>query len=146
MQEEPVKVARTFRWEMGHRLPYHSGGCENVHGHSYKMEVEIQGKPDEKGMVLDFYDIDAIVKPLLDKMDHAFMCTRSDELMVQFFQNAGLKVIYVDFYSTVENIARFVLSHIKSALAKYPNVESVTIRLFETRTEYAEIQAFLKLA
>ena len=40
-----MKIAKEFRWEMGHRLPEHFGLCKNIHGHSYKMVVEFEGEP-----------------------------------------------------------------------------------------------------
>ena len=39
-----MKIAKEFRWEMGHRLPEHFGLCKNIHGHSYKMIVEFEGE------------------------------------------------------------------------------------------------------
>jgi len=42
---------------MAHRLPFHDGGCRNVHGHSYSMTIELVGEPDRNGMVLDYFDM-----------------------------------------------------------------------------------------
>ena len=25
-------ISKQFRWEMGHRLPFHEGLCKNIHG------------------------------------------------------------------------------------------------------------------
>jgi len=41
-----MKIAKEFKWEMGHRLPEHFGQCKNIHGHSYKMLVEFEGEID----------------------------------------------------------------------------------------------------
>ena len=27
-----MKIAKEFRWEIGHRLPEHFGLCKNIHG------------------------------------------------------------------------------------------------------------------
>ena len=61
-----MKIAKEFRWEMGHRLKFHKGKCINLHGHSYKMMVEFTGDVDENGMVLDYYDVKEIISPLVD--------------------------------------------------------------------------------
>jgi len=50
-----MKIAKEFRWEMGHRLPEHTGLCRNIHGHSYRMVVEITGDVLANGMIIDFY-------------------------------------------------------------------------------------------
>ena len=43
-----MKIAKEFNWEMGHRLPEHFGKCKNIHGHSYKMMVELEGDLDDE--------------------------------------------------------------------------------------------------
>ena len=60
-----MKIAKEFHWEMGHRLPEHFGLCKNIHGHSYKMIVEFEGELDEQGMVIDFYDVEKIIAPII---------------------------------------------------------------------------------
>ena len=42
-----------------------------VHGHSYEMTVRISGEINESNCwVIDFEDIDKIVKPVVEKLDH----------------------------------------------------------------------------
>lgn len=61
-----------FSFSAAHRLPYYDGPCFRMHGHNYKLQVVITGKPDPRtGMILDFEDIRRIVeKELLAKVDH----------------------------------------------------------------------------
>lgn len=65
-----MKIAKEFHWEMGHCLPEHFGNCKNIHGHSYKMMVELEGTQDESGMIMDYYDLKKIVNPVIEKLDH----------------------------------------------------------------------------
>ncbi len=138
-EKKLVKVAQTFRWEMGHRLPRHSGGCKNLHGHSYKMIVELVGWLRSDGMVIDYYDIKKEIKPLVAALDHSFLCSTDDELMVSFLKTVDLKAVYVDFPSTAENIARYFLAAIRTGLKRHENLRSVTVRVYETENEYAEV-------
>lgn len=41
-----------------------------MHGHNYKVDVYVQGELDARGFVLDFFDLDAVMAPLLAKVDH----------------------------------------------------------------------------
>ena len=75
-----MKIAKEFNWEMGHRLPEHFGKCKNIHGHSYKMMVELDGDVNDNGMVMDYYDLKKIVNPIVENLDHAFMVYEQDEL------------------------------------------------------------------
>lgn len=132
-----MKVAKEFRWEMGHRLPEHFGNCKNIHGHSYKMIVEFEGEMNKDEMIIDFYDIDRIIKPLIEKLDHAFMVNKNDTEVIEFLDRLKSKKLVVDFNSTVENICKFVLNEIKKADLSQ-NISSVSVRIYETNEDYAE--------
>ena len=132
-----MKVAKEFRWEMGHRLPEHFGNCKNIHGHSYKMIVEFEGEMNKEEMIVDFYDVDKMIKPLIDKLDHAFMVNTHDKVVVEFLEKIKSKMLIVEFNSTVENICKFVLNEIKKfELPK--NIRSVSVKIYETNEDYAE--------
>jgi 6-pyruvoyltetrahydropterin/6-carboxytetrahydropterin synthase len=140
-----TRIAKDFRWEMAHRLPNHNGGCRNVHGHSYRMWVELAGEPDDQGMVMDYFDLKKIVDPLISEIDHAFLCDRTDTLIVDFLESSGLKAVYVDFPTTAENLAKWFFDRLKS-LFYPPNEQSPTkhlrelrVRIQETERTYAEV-------
>ena len=132
-----MKIAKEFRWEMGHRLPEHFGQCKNIHGHSYKMLVEFEGELDENGMVIDYYDVEKIVKPIIEKLDHAFLVNKDDELTIEFLEKLNSKKVIIDFESTVENICIYLLTKIKSADLP-ANVNAIMVRVSETEEDYAE--------
>src|SRR3972149_8303967 len=132
-----MKIAKEFKWEMGHRLPEHFGNCKNIHGHSYKMIVEFEGELTKDEMIIDFYDVDKMIKPLLDKLDHAFMVNKNDKDVIEFLEKIKSKILVVDFHSTVENICKYFLEEIKKPdLPK--NISSVSVKIYETNEEYAE--------
>jgi 6-pyruvoyltetrahydropterin/6-carboxytetrahydropterin synthase len=132
-----MKIAKEFRWEMGHRLPEHFGLCKNIHGHSYKMIVEFEGNLNKQGMVIDYYDVEKIIAPIIEKLDHSFMVNKNDGLMIEFLEKMKSKNVIVDFESTAENISFYLLSEIKKASLP-PNVHSVRVRVYETEFDYAE--------
>ncbi|OGU29448.1 MAG: 6-carboxytetrahydropterin synthase QueD [Ignavibacteria bacterium GWA2_35_9] len=132
-----MKIAKEFRWEMGHRLPEHFGKCKNIHGHSYKMIVELEGDVAKSGMVMDYYDVKKMVEPIVEKLDHAFMVYKEDEEIISFLEKLKSKMVVVEFQSTVENICKYFLSEIKKF--RFPqNVEKVSVRIYETADDYAE--------
>lgn len=136
-----TRIAKEFHWEMAHRLPFHTGGCQNVHGHSYRLWVEIEGEPDSHGMVMDYLDLKMIVEPLVKQLDHSFLCDRADELMMQFFHSNSLKVNYVDFPTTAENIAAYLLKEITLRLKESQSipVKRLRVRVQETERTFAEV-------
>ncbi len=132
-----MKIAKEFNWEMGHRLPEHFGKCKNIHGHSYKMLVEIEGDVMENGMVMDYYHLKDAVEPLVEKLDHAFLVFNEDEEVIDFLIKMNSKKMIVNFQSTVENITRFFLNEIKNARLPH-NIRKVKVRVCETPDDYAE--------
>jgi 6-pyruvoyltetrahydropterin/6-carboxytetrahydropterin synthase len=54
--------------DCAHLLPGHPK-CGQLHGHTYKVEVVVEGEMKE-GMVLDFADLKARVRDVLARYDH----------------------------------------------------------------------------
>ena len=137
-----MKIAKEFRWEMGHRLPEHFGLCKNIHGHSYKMTVEFEGELDKNQMVIDYYDVEKIINPVIEKLDHSFMVNIDDKIVIEFLEKMNSKKIVVGFNSTAENICNYLLSEIKKCSLP-SNISSVKVRVYETQFDYAEETARL---
>lgn len=101
------------------------GHCSNNHGHQYRLDLFLSGGiSSETGMLINGYDVDAIVKPFLAaSFDHKFL--NED----------------VDFFKThqpsAEWIAVWVFDELKG---KFPaHVTLKKVRVFETpelATEY----------
>jgi 6-pyruvoyltetrahydropterin/6-carboxytetrahydropterin synthase len=137
-----MKIAKEFRWEMGHRLPEHFGLCKNIHGHSYKMLVEFEGELDKNQMVIDYYDVERIINPVIEKLDHSFMVNINDLVVLEFLEKMNSKKVVVDFNSTAENICLYLLNEIKKCELPQ-NISSVKVRVYETQFDYAEETARL---
>jgi len=136
--EATTRISKDFHWEMGHRLPFHNGGCQNIHGHSYRMRVVVEGRLDAEGMVLDYFDLKEIVAPIVARLDHSFLCDDRDEQMLAFFAANPLKHLVVPFRTTAENLTNWFLGEIGERLRDYPNLVSLTVRVHETERTYAE--------
>lgn len=132
-----MKVAKEFRWEMGHRLNFHKGKCKNLHGHSYKMMVEFEGEPDENGMVIDYYDIKRIIHPVVDELDHSIMVHDKDLELQEALRKLDSKMVVTPFESTAENLCIYFLEKICS-LELPDNVSRASVKIFETENTYAE--------
>jgi 6-pyruvoyltetrahydropterin/6-carboxytetrahydropterin synthase len=137
-----VKIAKEFHWEMGHRLPEHFGKCKNIHGHSYRMIVELEGSLNGNGMIMDYYDLKKLVAPVIEELDHAFMVYREDKEIISFLESVKSKKVIVGFQSTVENICKYILAEL-SRQDLPPNVKKMKVRIFESIDDYAEEEAVI---
>jgi 6-pyruvoyltetrahydropterin/6-carboxytetrahydropterin synthase len=70
----PFSVFKDFRFAAAHQIPGHRGGCENLHGHSYRVRVWVRASAlDALGMVVDFADLKAAMEEVVGPFDHAFL-------------------------------------------------------------------------
>jgi 6-pyruvoyltetrahydropterin/6-carboxytetrahydropterin synthase len=71
-----MKIVQAFTFEAAHRLPRvpQTHRCSKVHGHSYRVELELEGEVDkESGLVVDFFDVESTFQPLLEQLDHQLL-------------------------------------------------------------------------
>jgi 6-pyruvoyltetrahydropterin/6-carboxytetrahydropterin synthase len=108
------KLWKDFSFEAAHQLTKVPVGhqCGRLHGHSYKLRVHCRGKLNpERDWVVDYAEIAAAVRPVVQKLDHSFL---NDQF---------------DFETTAENLAFWCANTIRDSL---PSI--VAVELFETPT------------
>jgi len=136
------RITKIFTFDAAHRLRYHDGKCSNVHGHTYKLEVTVEGTPQtvdgnnpESGMIIDFGKLKEIV---------------NDEVLYNLDQD---NLDHVLDYSTAELMAEWIFAVIRTAVTRLesraaqadmflpqpPPTRLYRIRLWETPTSYAEV-------
>ena len=114
-----VKIAAQFGFEAAHRLPNLPDGhkCKNLHGHNYRLEVSISGELDERGFVMDYAELEAIVDPIIKRVDHRFLNE------IEGLENP-----------TSEVMAEWFMAQIKPKLSG----KVVTLRIYETPRYWVE--------
>ncbi len=69
-----VELTREFRFESAHRLPHVPAEhkCFRMHGHSYRIEVTLEGDVDPRmGWLLDFGEVRERIDPIFkNELDH----------------------------------------------------------------------------
>lgn len=108
-------LRKEFSFDAAHNLVSYHGKCERLHGHTYRMAIDIRGVPDDEGMIVDFTEVKKIVKnEILSKFDHTYL----NEIIPQ---------------PTAENIARYVFSRL-DPLLRGPAYELYAVQIWETAT------------
>ena len=114
-----VELRKTFQFEAAHLLPHlpKSHKCRRLHGHSFKVEIAVQGECDAQlGWVMDYAEMSRAFKPIGDKLDHFYL----NEI-------PGLE------NPTSENVARWIWQRLKPSL---PLLSSIFV--YETCTSACE--------
>lgn len=71
-----MDIFKVFTFEAAHRLPHVPEGhkCGRLHGHSFRVELHLSGELDPHlAWVVDFADVKAVFKPVLDRLDHHYL-------------------------------------------------------------------------
>ncbi len=146
-----ISITKEFSWDMAHMLSDHRGLCKNLHGHTYRMQVQISRKNKgvvedtlhSDGMVMDFSDLKAIVqRKIIEPLDHAFMfwCDTNDPVerqIAELLESSGKKVATVKYRPTAEEMAASFLEDLTQELAG-SDVIVDKIKIWETATSFAE--------
>ena len=130
-----MQIVKQFSFDAAHQLVGHCGKCANLHGHTYKLEVAVEGplitSGSSEGMVIDFSDLKTVAGELVDKLDHATLI-KGDE---PIFKTLDTKAVIFGFRTTAEYMATFIYWYLKRELK---GIEISFVRLWETPTGYAE--------
>ena len=131
-----LTVSKECRFDAAHILTRHEGQCKNLHGHTYRVVVEVAEAGDGEDMVIDFKDLKHVMgEVILERFDHAFIYNEESENereIAAVIAKHGMKSVGLPFRSTAENLAR----HFFDALAVHVNV--VSVKVYETPESCAE--------
>ena len=104
-----IRITKEFDFEAAHALDGYNGKCNDIHGHSYHLEMTFIGTPksdislSDCGMVVDFGDIKKIVKTqILPLFDHRLIL-RNDTRFKEI-EPINERIRLVDYQPTCENM------------------------------------------
>ena len=66
-----LQVYREVQFSSAHRLRNYHGKCENLHGHNWRVRLFVtRAELDATGFVMDFKVLDAVLKEIMELLDH----------------------------------------------------------------------------
>lgn len=124
-----ISVELTF--DAGHRIVGHKGKCAQLHGHTYKVHIQVSGELEDPGFVVDFGDI----KDLVMEWDHKMLLWNSDPIFPTGLDDVERQlweedsgIMRLPFNPTAELMAENIADRIQSSFRIY----SVMVELWET--------------
>jgi len=113
-----LRVETTFA--AAHRVVDSKGKCENLHGHTFTVELFVVAEnTEENGMVIDFAELKTALAKVTDSLDHTYLN-----------ENTALG------NPTSENIAKYYFGELKKILPSIPKLEKV--RVWESPKAWVE--------
>ena len=97
-----------------HRLTGSGGKCESLHGHNFRVTIEVQGDQlDGTGMLIDFGDLKKILREILNELDHS---------------DLNEHPVFAASSPSSENIARYICERVGESIKRDTvTVASVTV-------------------
>ena len=99
-----------------HQLRGYKGKCENIHGHNWKVVLNVKGATlNDIGLLIDFNDLKVVLKKITNYLDH---------------KNLNEVVPFDIVNPSSENIAEYISKEAQKEIASIDSdikVESVTV-------------------
>lgn len=101
-------LRQLITFDAAHRLLGYNGNCQNLHGHTWSVDIEIESnRPlDSCGMFVDYRVIKQYFK---DYYDHRTILNMDDPL-VDVLKTMGMLVTVMNGNPTAENLAKKILA------------------------------------
>jgi 6-pyruvoyltetrahydropterin/6-carboxytetrahydropterin synthase len=107
-----LKAEQSF--DSAHFLANYNGKCSNIHGHRWRVEIEVQSETlvehgQLRGMVIDFGDLKRELKEMVDYYDHSLIIEENTmrRETLEALSYDGFRVLEVKFRPTAENFSFF---------------------------------------
>lgn len=130
-----AQLTKKFRFEASHILPLHPGKCSRLHGHSWTLDVTVEGPINPTtGLVVDYADLSRLVnKEIIDRLDHQHL----GQGFAYCHEIAQSPPFGTNFYPSSENIAVAIGKMLVPLIPELPSakeVRLVSITIGETCT------------
>jgi 6-pyruvoyltetrahydropterin/6-carboxytetrahydropterin synthase len=121
------RIFKDFTFSAGHLIRGHTGGCERLHGHNYRVRIHLCAEQlDALGMVMDFSDLKAMAAEILDPFDHRVI---ND---IPPFDERN---------TTAELFSEYVFREVEQRLAADSRVSVERVEVWENDTSCAAFEA-----
>jgi 6-pyruvoyltetrahydropterin/6-carboxytetrahydropterin synthase len=127
-------IFKDFSFSAAHAIRGHTRGCQNLHGHNYRVRVHLRAsRLDELGMVLDFADLKQMMQEIVGPFDHQVI----NDIPPFDQRNTTAELLSEYVY---EEVARR-LSRLEPGQPGEPRVRIAKVEVWETETSCAIFEA-----
>lgn len=88
-----------FKFSAAHFLIFPDGSAERLHGHNYRVFIEVDASLSEHGLVIDFKEIKPVIRELLDSLDERFLIPGEHPVLTYSIREDDVcEIRYLDRY------------------------------------------------
>ena len=110
-----------YSFDAAHFLAGYEGKCRNIHGHRWRVEIEIKSDvlksfETTRGMIEDFSSLREILKKETDVFDHSLIIEKGSlkGTTLSALKEEGFLINETDFRPTAENFAFYFYHRFKA--------------------------------
>ena len=82
----------------GHFINYDGDHCERLHGHNYRVAVEVEDDLDQNHYVIDFIALKDLTRAITDGLDHRMLLPGQSKQIVLHEDGPNVRVTYGERY------------------------------------------------
>jgi len=83
-----------FKFSSAHFLIFPDGSAERLHGHNYRVYVEIRAELTEHGLVIDFQRVKPVIRELVDQLDERLLIPGEHPVLTHERRDDGITEIH----------------------------------------------------
>jgi 6-pyruvoyltetrahydropterin/6-carboxytetrahydropterin synthase len=141
----------------GHFITYDGEHCERIHGHNYRVAVEVEDDLDQNHYVIDFIALKDLTRAITDEFDHRMLLPARSKQIQLHDDGPNVRVTYRDRYwsfpreecvflpvanTTAELLADYIAGRLRQAMTdrgwKLPR--TVRVEVEESFGQSAEVE------
>jgi len=134
-----------IQFSSAHIIPEYEK-CGRLHGHTYAIHAKIHGKPDKKGIIMDFSLLKDTLKKIANELDHKILIPKKSEVVKIEKEGDQVKITSLKKYyvfplidcvflpidsTSAENLAKYILGKMLDELSSQKQVECIEIGVDE---------------
>ena len=136
-----------------HFITFNGSICERLHGHNWRVAVEVAGELDENSYVFDFIALRDATQKLVNELDHrmllptlhpAIRVVADNREVTTTFENRRWVFPLEDCIllpianTTAELIARWLAGRLQTVLKLHPGYEKLTLLMVEVEENFGQ--------
>lgn len=151
-----VRVTKDYLvFSAGHFITYNGDQCERLHGHNYRLGIELEGTLDENGYVFDFLALLELGRRLVGELDHRMLVPTGNAHLAITADDRRVRIVYREkewefpsedcvilpiANTTTELLARHIAARVRDGLKVNHGFEPriVRVELEENFGQWAE--------
>jgi 6-pyruvoyltetrahydropterin/6-carboxytetrahydropterin synthase len=153
-----VRVTKDYLvFSSGHFITYLGDQCERVHGHNYRVAVEVEDGLDENHYVIDFIALRDWTKAIVDELDHRMLLPTRSSLIRLSDDGPNIRASYGDRYwsfpreecalipianTTAELLATYIAERLRAAISSHglPTPRAIRVEVEECFGQSAQCE------